>query len=114
LSRRPAYFEALDGEADDPLMIALVLEEAERMPAPPLGVEPPGLLYEVKVATGWSDRKIGDTIGMSRATIQAVIGGRLAENVTGGQAKQLLAAMHRQRAALDRAIAKVRDKAQAE
>lgn len=77
--------------------------ELERFPSPPgYRVPAQGFIARFKAATGNNDRQIGDLLGMARSSVQAIVGGRVGENLNPSTLEQLDGALQSQIASLER------------
>jgi uncharacterized protein YbgA (DUF1722 family) len=68
---------------------------------------PTTLLGKAKFLTNWYDGELAEIVGLHRATVQAVIGGRLKENLSEAQKAALLEALQSYRDTVTRGVAEV-------
>jgi hypothetical protein len=65
---------------------------------------PSTLLGRAKLLTSWPDADLGDIVGLSRPTVQAIVAGKLKENLDTAQRKRLLEVMLRFRDMVTRGV----------
>lgn len=90
-----------DGTVDDESAEAFadgLRSYVDRKGNSPLPPKPPqsGMLAAFKAATRMGDRDIADTIGLARSSVQAIVSGRVGENLTPKQLRTLLTALNAQ------------------